>query len=110
MDLWWTFICLWGGGGGGFFRTHPLATALLTFSPEYSNQVNYFPCRVREAVSLLSLLQGSAQLLKDILSVAANSRDEQNMVEAVKALGEVNVHTLSPAQAVQILNQRIYTV
>ena len=110
MDL---FILTSGplsGGGGSSEPREPLATALVTFSPEYSNQVNYFPCRVREAVSLLSLLQGSAQLLKDILGVAASSRDEQNMVEAVKALGEMSVHTLSPAQAVQILNQRIYAV
>lgn len=60
---------------------------------------------------MLSLLQGSAQLLSDVLSSAAvNSSPEQRMMDGVRALGDIGVHTLSPAQATQILQQRIYSI
>lgn len=60
-------------------------------------------------MSLLSLLPGSAQLLKEVLSASTQSMAEQDLVEAVRALGEVGVHVLSPQQAKQILQLRIYS-
>ncbi len=70
------------------------------------------PLRTSEAVTLLSLPQGSAQLLKEMLAasleISTQATAEQSLVEAVEALGEVGVHDLSPLQAKEVLRQRIY--
>ena len=68
--------------------------------------------RTGEAVTLLSLLQGSAQLLTDVLTTFESSTPataEQRLTEVVYALSDVGVHVLSPLQAKEILKQRIYT-
>ena len=65
-------------------------------------------CRTCEAVLLLSLSQGSAQLLMSVLNSTKERLTEQNMADSVKALDEMKVHTLSPSQAYQILRRRIY--
>ena len=68
-------------------------------------------CRTSEAVILLSLLQGSAQLLMDILSTAEDSSQamtEQSVIDCIKALEDMNIHTISPLLARQVLKQRIY--
>ena len=61
-------------------------------------------------MTLLSLLPGSAQLLDGVLSTdtAQTMSAEQNMMEAVKALSDVGVQSLTPAQARHILKQRIH--
>lgn len=60
---------------------------------------------------LLSLLRGSAHLLTDVLDAATCSTQamtEHNLIEAVRVLSEMNIHSISPLQASQILKQRIY--
>lgn len=61
-------------------------------------------------MTLLSLLPGSAQLLDGVLSTDTSQRvnAEQNMMEAVGALSDVGVQTLTPVQARHILKQRIH--
>ena len=71
-------------------------------------------CRCREAVSLLSLSQGSASLLAEVLSDASPEKgggvvSEHAETAAVAALNDVRVHALSPQQARHVLLQRLYT-
>lgn len=63
--------------------------------------------RSREGVTLLSLLPGSAKLLDDILSSTNLASDEVNFGDAVKALSDVGVHSLSPLQAREVLKHKI---
>lgn len=66
-------------------------------------------CRTNEAVTLLSLLPGSAHLLDGVLSTCTDTAlAMSNMMEAVKALSDVGVQSLTPAQARHILKQRIH--
>ena len=66
--------------------------------------------RVQEAVSLLSLLHGSAQLLIDVLRNAGSElTEEQALAAANTTLSDMSIHTLSPQLAIQILKRRIYS-
>ena len=77
--------------------------------------------RCREAIHLLQLPRGSACLLLEELNGAVPDRSagvigrlggvvlEEAMTTAVDALNEMKVHSLSPQQALAVLQQRIYS-
>lgn len=70
-------------------------------------------CRCSEAVCLLTLSQGSACLLAEVLSDASPDREggvvsEYAVAAAIGALNDVHVHTLSPQQARHVLLKRLY--
>ena len=58
-------------------------------------------------MKLLSLLEGTAHLLADVLGPKSMGNEEA-LISAVKALNDMGIHCLSPQQARHILKQRIY--
>jgi len=95
--------------GGAAQLQFDLTKNLFTLFLEYTQKPENFFKEVKEACILLTLLPGSAVLLRDLLKSSESSISKEEAISSsCAALQDTGVYRLTPEEALKVLNLRVH--